>query len=42
MQEWHVYFVRTRYGMNAATFVGAVIAFYLGTLLITLTLRPQM
>jgi fluoride exporter len=26
----------------AATFVGAVIAFYLGTLLITLLLRPQM
>lgn len=26
----------------AATFVGAVIAFYLGTLLITLMLRPQM
>jgi len=26
----------------AATFVGAVIAFYLGTILITLLLRPQM
>ena len=26
----------------AATFIGAVVAFYLGTLLITLMLRPQM
>jgi CrcB protein len=26
----------------AATFIGAVVAFYLGTLLITLILRPQM